>query len=88
MKITYMDGSIREAEILALRGGTMRVAIRGCEDAAELSLINDKWLSEELTPISFDFSWGSGGLTSSQAEYARAPTSREPLQTKRVATSH
>ena len=47
MMLMYEDGKRVEAVALAQSDWRMRVVIRGDEDATELRLIKDQWLSDE-----------------------------------------
>jgi hypothetical protein len=54
MIITYR-GQLREARILSSSRATMRIVAQGCDDALELSRLQDNWLSEDADAISFEF---------------------------------
>lgn len=55
VRVRYADGCCRDAVILTLNGAVMRVAVQGCDDAVEFTLINGNWFCEELEPVSFEF---------------------------------
>jgi len=59
MKVKSREGALQEACILAIRGGMMRVAVQGFDDATEFNLINGDWISEEGQTVEFGFSFGS-----------------------------
>jgi hypothetical protein len=61
MQIVYPDGSVRRAWILTLNGATMRIAIEGFDDAAELRLVNNQWMTDAGEPVTFEFPLESMG---------------------------
>lgn len=54
MIIKYNE-SLRDAQILARSGDSMRIALEHCDDAVELNLVDGDWLSEEGNSVSFEF---------------------------------
>ena len=55
MLIRYRNGLLREAVMLSLAGGTMRVALKDGDDVVEFRLVSDIWMSESGDPVTFDF---------------------------------
>jgi hypothetical protein len=55
MWIRYTDGRTLTGILLALNGGTIRVAIQDGDDVAEYRLIGDRWVSEDCEPVTFEF---------------------------------
>ena len=47
MMLLFENGRRAEAVLLAASDYRMRVVVRGTEDATELRLIQDQWMSEE-----------------------------------------
>ena len=58
MMIRYSNGRAVEAVLLARSQKAMRVAIRGCEDVAELSEVNGTWVTEDGKPVQVEYEWG------------------------------
>jgi hypothetical protein len=56
MWIRYGDGTQVEAIVLSRTGNRLRVAVNGCEDAAEfVCAANGTWISEQCEPVQIDF---------------------------------
>lgn len=55
MLIRYSDGRILAGILLALTGGSMRVAIKDEDDVAEYRLLSGRWISEDCEPVTFEF---------------------------------
>ena len=58
VKIRYADGSVMDARILSLRGNTMRMAVRNCDDALKVTFSNGRWFSDDFQEIQFEFFLG------------------------------
>jgi hypothetical protein len=46
LTISYFDGRRVEAIVLAVSADRMRISIPGCDDATELRMAGDFWISE------------------------------------------
>jgi hypothetical protein len=55
IKITGWFGSSSEGLVLATFGSTIRVAIPGCDDAAEFTCRGGHWFSEDGEPVEIAF---------------------------------
>lgn len=55
MWIRYTDGRILAGIILALNGSFVRVAIPNEDDVVEYRLLNDRWISQDCEPVTFEF---------------------------------
>jgi hypothetical protein len=53
--VRYKSGKTLQGILLALGDRSMRVAIKGAEDAAVYRLVSGKWVSEDCEVVSFDF---------------------------------
>ena len=58
MIVRMANGKKRAAVILALAGGTMRVALKDTDDVVECKLVDHTWISEECEPVTFEFPLG------------------------------
>jgi hypothetical protein len=61
MLIRFPDGSAKEAVLVSLTGGVMRVAVARVEDLWEFKLVEGAWISEQCEVVSFEFPPGIGG---------------------------
>lgn len=61
MIIRYTDGRTIEGVTLSTRENTLRVALSGCDDAAEFVQVNGRWISEECEPVEIEPAWRSSG---------------------------
>lgn len=57
MQITFRNGQVTEAVILARDGDNLRVAIDGADDAVCFSKINGTWVSDDCEPVRIEFAW-------------------------------
>ena len=55
MTIRYADGRAIEGVTLARTANTMRVAVKGREDAAEFINIHGTWISEDCDPVTLEY---------------------------------
>ena len=55
MWIRYTDGRVLAGIILALNGSMARVAIPNEDDVVEYRLVNDRWISQDCEPVTFEF---------------------------------
>jgi hypothetical protein len=55
MTIRYTDGKAIEGVTLARTANTMRVAVKGCEDAAEFINVHGTWISEDCEPVTMEY---------------------------------
>ena len=55
MKIRYPNGKTNEGITLVRTANTMRVAVRGCEDAAEFINVHGTWISEDCEPVTIEY---------------------------------
>ena len=55
MTIGYRDGKTIEGVTLARTANTMRVAVKGCEDAAEFINVHGTWVSEDCEPVTIEY---------------------------------
>lgn len=62
MTLRYIDGTAKEAVLLARSGQVMRVAPQGAEDTLVLSLIGDTWVSDDCEPVQVQFAWEKAPL--------------------------
>ena len=60
MKITYRNGQVSEAVLLARDGDHLRVAVDGADDAVSFTRINGVWISDDCEPVRLEFAWESG----------------------------
>ncbi|SPE40697.1 hypothetical protein SBA3_3860005 [Candidatus Sulfopaludibacter sp. SbA3] len=51
MKIRYQNGNAIEGITLSRTEQTLRVAVRGCDDAMEFTNIHGTWVSEDCEPV-------------------------------------
>jgi hypothetical protein len=66
MTIRYADGKAIEGVTLARTAGIMRVAAKGCEDAAEFINVHGTWISEDCEPVTLQY----GPLRNAPAAFA------------------
>jgi hypothetical protein len=55
MTIGYRNGKTIEGVTLARTANTMRVALKGCEDAAESINVHGTWISEDCEPVTIEY---------------------------------
>jgi hypothetical protein len=55
MTIRYADGRAIEGVTLRRTANVMRVAIKGCDDAAEFSNVHGTWISEDCEPVTMEY---------------------------------
>ena len=55
MTIRYLDGKAMEGVTLARTANTMRVAIKGGDDAVEFIKVHGTWISEDCEPVTLEF---------------------------------
>jgi len=55
MKIRYADGRSIEGVTLARTANTMRIAVKGSEDAAEFINVHGTWISEDCEPVTMEY---------------------------------
>ena len=53
--IDYNNGQVLQGIVLALADRTVRVAVKGSDDAVELRLINQVWVSEDCEVVEISF---------------------------------
>ena len=57
MIITYANGQTIEGVLLSRNDRTMRVAMRGGDNAEEFANVNGAWISEKLEPVQVRYEW-------------------------------
>jgi len=55
MTLRYRDGKTIEGVTLARTADTVRVALQGCEDAAEFINVHGTWISEDCEPVTIEY---------------------------------
>ena len=55
MTIRYADGRSVEGVTLVRTANMMRVAVKGCEDAAEFIKVHGTWISEDCEPVTLEY---------------------------------
>ena len=55
MTIRYLDGKAMEGVTLARTANTMRVAIKGGDDAVEFIKVHGTWISEDCEPVTLEY---------------------------------
>jgi hypothetical protein len=55
MTIRYPDGTAIEGVILLRTANMMRVAVKGCDDAAEFINVHGTWISEDCEPVTMEY---------------------------------
>ena len=63
MTITYSNGTVLEAIVLAHEEDGLRVAVAGEGDVRTFRRIHGVWISEECEPVAVEFAWGRHGAT-------------------------
>ncbi|HUB77424.1 MAG TPA: hypothetical protein VMB03_01440 [Bryobacteraceae bacterium] len=58
MLVRNASGKKQQGVILALTGGTMRVALKDSDDVEEYRLLNETWISTQCEPVTFEFPLG------------------------------
>ena len=64
------DGIRIEAALLARYQHTVRVAVRGADDAVEFNEWNGTWISEDCEPVWIEFDWDERSAEPSSQECA------------------
>ena len=54
MTVYYPGAGSVDAILLGVAGNVIRLAVDGCEDAAEFRLVNGQWLSDYNEPVEID----------------------------------
>jgi hypothetical protein len=57
MTITYSNGTVLEAIVLAHEEEALRVAVAGDSDVRTFRRIHGVWISEECEPVAVEFAW-------------------------------
>jgi hypothetical protein len=60
MTIKYADRRISKAVLLFQTNNTMRVVLKGSDDATYLTKVNGTWFSEDWESVQVEFAWQSG----------------------------
>jgi hypothetical protein len=60
MTIKYADRRTSEAVLLFQTNNTMRVVLKGNDDATYLTKVNGTWFSEDWESVEVEFAWQSG----------------------------
>ena len=55
MTIRYADGRAVEGVTLARTPNMMRIAVKGCDDAAEFINVHGTWISEDCEPVTMEY---------------------------------
>jgi hypothetical protein len=55
MTIRYLDGKAIEGVTLARTANTMRVVVKGGDDAIEFIKVHGTWISEDCEPVTFEY---------------------------------
>ena len=58
MLVRSASGKKQPGVILALTGGSMRVALKDSDDVEEYRLLNETWVSTQCEPVTFEFPLG------------------------------
>jgi hypothetical protein len=61
MTITYSNGTVLEAIVLAHEEEALRVAVAGEGDVRTFRHIHGVWISEECEPVAVEFAWQRHG---------------------------
>ena len=61
--ITYPDGTVLEAIVLAHEENEIRAIATGCDDALAFTRIHGTWISEEIEPVTIEFAWQRRGAS-------------------------
>ena len=61
--ITYPNGSVLEAIVLAREENEIRAIATGCDDALAFTRIHGTWISEEIEPVTIEFAWQRRGAS-------------------------
>jgi hypothetical protein len=62
MTITYSNGTVLEAIVLAHEEEALRVAVAGEGDVRTFGRIHGVWISEECEPVAVEFAWQRHGV--------------------------
>jgi hypothetical protein len=65
MTITYSNGTVLEAIVLAHEEEALRVAVAGEGDVRTFRRIHGVWISEECEPVAVEFAWQRHGSSRS-----------------------
>jgi len=68
MTITYPNGTVLNAIVLAHEDCEIRAVAAGCDDVLVYTRVSDTWLSEDLEPVILGFAWQLGGTMSACSE--------------------
>ena len=58
--ITYPDGTVLEAIVLAHEENEIRAIATGCDDALAFTRIHGTWISEEIEPVTIELAAARG----------------------------
>jgi hypothetical protein len=68
MTITYSNGTVLEAIVLAHEEEALRVAVAGEGDVRTFRRIHGVWISEECEPVAVEFAWQRRGASPALSE--------------------
>jgi hypothetical protein len=68
MTITYPNGNVLNAIVLAHEDHEVRAVAAGWNDVLVCTRIHDTWLSEDWEPVTLGFEWQRGGTTPAGSE--------------------
>jgi hypothetical protein len=68
MTITYPNGTVLNAIVLAHEDYEIRAVAAGCDDVLVCTRVRDTWLSEDWEPVTLGFAWQRGGTTPACSE--------------------
>ena len=68
MTITYSNGTVLEAIVLAHEEEALRVAVTGEGDVHTFRRIHEAWISEDGEPVAVEFAWQRHGTANVPAE--------------------
>jgi hypothetical protein len=52
--VKYKNGKTLEGIVLAMGSQSMRIAIKGSDDAAEYRRVSDRWVSDDCEVVTFE----------------------------------
>lgn len=83
--VKYRNGKTLHGILLALGDGSIRVAIKGSDDAAVYRLFNGAWISEDCEVVTFEFpDDGFAGRDDSTLREAIFPSHSEASAVQRI----
>jgi len=84
--IRYNNGRVLQGVVLAFGDGLVRVAVKDCDDAVELRLVNQVWVSEDCEVVKLDFAETVGLREGEESDLLETFLScgRQPVSTLRV----